>query len=139
MRPVTLETFAYLSSENVKIRTDKTIICADLSINGKILSHWEVGSELDAPGSRSGPVVSSCEDRNKPRGSVKYGEFLDQLSDFKLKEASDAWSCKTVARYDFSVRMKENLTKKSILRLCTIRSEAVPVYWLAQRMNVLET
>jgi hypothetical protein len=37
---------------------------------------------LDASGLGYGPVADSCEQGNELSGSIKHGEFLDQLSDY---------------------------------------------------------
>jgi len=37
--------------------------------------------ELHTSGSKYGPVAGSCKHDNEPSGSVKGGEYLDQLSD----------------------------------------------------------
>jgi hypothetical protein len=34
---------------------------------------------LDLSGSRQGPVSSSCEHGNELMGSIKFGEFLDEV------------------------------------------------------------
>jgi hypothetical protein len=42
----------------------------------------EIGWEgLDSSGSGQGPVAGCCEHGNEPSGSIKGGEFLDQLSE----------------------------------------------------------
>jgi hypothetical protein len=44
-----------------------------------------VGScEVDASGSGYRPVADSCEHGNEPSGSIKGGNFLEQLSDYQL-------------------------------------------------------
>jgi hypothetical protein len=38
-------------------------------------------------------VAGSCEHDNEPSGSIKGGEFLDQLNDYQdLKDESVPWS-----------------------------------------------
>jgi hypothetical protein len=52
---------------------------------------WECG--LDTSGLRYGPVAGFYEDSNEPSGSVKGGEFIDQLNDCELlKKDSARWS-----------------------------------------------
>jgi hypothetical protein len=43
-----------------------------------------VGCGLDSPGPGLGPVAGSCEHDNETSGSIKGGEFLDQLSDYQF-------------------------------------------------------
>jgi hypothetical protein len=38
--------------------------------------------ELDKSGSGEGLMVWSCENSDKPSGSIKDGEFLDRLSEY---------------------------------------------------------
>ena len=41
---------------------------------------WDVGCYgLIRAGSDQGQVTSTCESSNEPSGSIKFGEFLDQL------------------------------------------------------------
>jgi hypothetical protein len=37
-------------------------------------------------------VVGSCEHDNKPSGSIKYGKFLDSLSDYYFFNECTPWS-----------------------------------------------
>ena len=51
---------------------------------------WGYG--LDRSGSGQGQVVGTCECGNEPSGSIKYGEFLDQLRTvWLLKKDSAPW------------------------------------------------
>ena len=51
------------------------------------------GCGLDRAGSGYGQVVGTCERGNEPSGSIKCGEFLDQLRIGQLlKKDSAAWS-----------------------------------------------
>jgi len=55
----------------------------EIGVEGKIMLEWSVGRcGLDASGSRQVPVVGYCEHGNEHSGSIKGGEFLDQLSDY---------------------------------------------------------
>jgi hypothetical protein len=47
---------------------------------------------LDSSGPEQGPVVGCCEHGNKHSGSIKGGEFHDQLSGFQLLKDSAPWS-----------------------------------------------
>jgi hypothetical protein len=47
---------------------------------------------VDSSGSGYGLVADFCEHSNEPSGSIKGGEFLDQLSDHKLFRDSAPWS-----------------------------------------------
>ena len=48
---------------------------------------------LDRAGSEQGEEAGICEGGNEPTGSIKYGEFLDQLKTGQLaKKSSAAWS-----------------------------------------------
>jgi hypothetical protein len=38
-----------------------------------------LGHELDRSGSEQGQVAGACKHDNEPSGSIKCGEFLDQL------------------------------------------------------------
>jgi hypothetical protein len=40
--------------------------------------------DLDSTGSEQDPVVCSCGQGNEPSGSIKGGEFLDQLRYYQL-------------------------------------------------------
>ena len=52
---------------------------------------WEYG--LDRAGSGQGQVAGTCEYGNELLGSIKCGEFLDQLRTGQLvKNDSAAWS-----------------------------------------------
>jgi hypothetical protein len=48
---------------------------------------------LHSSGSEEGPVAGSCEHGNETSGSINGGEFLDQLSNYKLLKdyASCSW------------------------------------------------
>jgi hypothetical protein len=50
------------------------------------------GRILDLSGSGLGPVAGSFEHGNKPSDSIKGGEFLEQLNDYRLLKYSDPWS-----------------------------------------------
>jgi hypothetical protein len=39
---------------------------------------------MHSAGSLYGPVVGSCEHGNEPSGSMKGGEFLDQINDYQF-------------------------------------------------------
>jgi hypothetical protein len=54
--------------------------------SGRPRRRWEdhldvKGCELGSSGSRQDPVAGSCENGNEPSGSIKGGEFLEQLRD----------------------------------------------------------
>jgi len=55
-----------------------------MGIEGAIGSYrnglWEC--RLDSSGSGLVPVASSCENGDEPSGSIKGGEWFDQLSDY---------------------------------------------------------
>ena len=52
---------------------------------------WGYG--LDRAGKGQGQVVGTCDSGNEPLGSIKCGEFLDQLRTGQLlKEDSAEWS-----------------------------------------------
>ena len=51
---------------------------------------WVYGLDWAGPGQRQ--VADACECGNEPSGSVKYGEFLDQLQTSQLlKKDSATW------------------------------------------------
>jgi hypothetical protein len=51
------------------------------------------GCGMDSSGSRNWPVVGSCKNGNEASGSIKGGEFLGSLSDYKLlKKGYAPWS-----------------------------------------------
>jgi len=51
------------------------------------------GYGLNASGSGQGPVADRSEQGSEPSGSMKGGEFLEQLSDYQfLKKDSVPWS-----------------------------------------------
>jgi len=56
----------------------------DPGIDGRIILRWifrkwDMGYGLDQAGSGHGQVVGICECGNEPSGSIKCGEFLDEL------------------------------------------------------------
>ena len=52
-----------------------------------------LGYGLDKAGSGWGQVAGTCECGNEPSGSIKFGEFLDQLQTGQLLEKDCAvWS-----------------------------------------------
>ena len=56
------------------------------------LQKWDVMHGLDRAGLGQGQVAGTCEYSNEPSGSVKYGEFLDQLKTGQLlKKDSASW------------------------------------------------
>jgi hypothetical protein len=50
---------------------------------------------LDSTGAGWGPVAGSCQYSNEPSGSIKAGEFLNQLSGYELLKGSApcSWFC----------------------------------------------
>jgi hypothetical protein len=55
---------------------------------------------MDASGSGQGPVAVPCEHCNEPSGSIKGGEFLDQLNDYYLLKMDSApWSYLEIGYY----------------------------------------
>jgi hypothetical protein len=66
---------------------------------GRIGYRWEDNIRMDggrgveSSGVEQGPVAGSCECSNEPSGTIKDGEFLDQVNDcLFLKKDSDPWS-----------------------------------------------
>jgi hypothetical protein len=53
------------------------------------------GCGVDSSGSGKRPVAGSCEHGNETSGSIRSGEFLDQLGDYKLVR-KDSCSMETV-------------------------------------------
>jgi hypothetical protein len=58
----------------------------NLAVDGRIILEWILGNrvgrcEMDSFGSGWGSVTASCEHGNETLGSIKGGQFLDQLSD----------------------------------------------------------
>jgi len=56
----------------------------DTGVDGRIILRQifrklDVGYGLDRAGSRLGELTCSCDSGNEPSGSIKCGEFLDQL------------------------------------------------------------
>jgi hypothetical protein len=47
---------------------------------------------LDSYGPGKGPVTGSCNLSNEASGSIKGGEFLDQLGDYQHLTDYGAWS-----------------------------------------------
>jgi hypothetical protein len=56
----------------------------DLEVDEKTLHKQIRECGLDSSCSRQGPVASFCKRGNEPSGSIKYGEFLYQLSNYWL-------------------------------------------------------
>lgn len=49
--------------------------------------------DFGVPRDLEGPMVGSCEHDNEPYGSIKYGEFIYQLSYYQLlKKVITTWS-----------------------------------------------
>jgi hypothetical protein len=57
---------------------------------GKII-HTVWGCGLDSTGSGRGPVMGSCEHSNEPPVFIKGGEFLKQLSNYKILKELVCW------------------------------------------------
>ena len=57
------------------------------------------GNGLDRSGLGQGQVAGACECGNEPSGSIKWGEFLDQLKTGQLLEKDCAAWNKEVSRY----------------------------------------
>jgi hypothetical protein len=49
-----------------------------------MLKKWGQGHGVHSSGSGQGPVTSSCEHGKEASGSIKCGEFTDQLGDYLL-------------------------------------------------------
>ena len=52
----------------------------------RIFKKWGGGHGLDLSGSGYGQVAGSCECGNEPLGSIKRGEFLDQLRNLSASQ-----------------------------------------------------
>jgi hypothetical protein len=57
-----------------------------------ILKNRVLGCSLDSSGSGQGPVAGCCEHGEKPSGSTKGREFINQMIDYQLlKEDCTVW------------------------------------------------
>ena len=96
---------------------------------------WVYGLDWAGLGQRQ--VADACECGNEPSGSVKYGEFLDQLQTSQLlKKDSAPWSkyqqtnnCPvTTLLGTFSKLQKKGLLVSSCLVL-SVRKEQLGSHW----------
>ena len=74
---------------------------------------WVYGLDWAGPGQRQ--VADACECGNEPLGSVKYGEFLDQLQTSQLlKKDSAPWS---------------KLVSINVFTACNLRAQVAMFHW----------
>ena len=74
---------------------------------------WVYGLDWAGPGQRQ--MVDACECGNEPSGSMKCGEFLDQLQTSQLlKKDSAPWS-KQVSKYTCLCESQPNLFEKDFV------------------------
>ena len=79
-----------------------------------------VGYGLDRAGSGQGQVVGICEYGNEPSGSLKYGEFLDQLKTGQLrKKGSAPWSSKYIfSLHAYYTGSTEGTKEHAVISIC---------------------
>ena len=73
---------------------------------------WVCGLDWVGPG--QGQVADACECGNEPLGSIKCGEFLDQLQTSQLlKKDSAPWSKYTVASGWIFINIKDLFLRRA--------------------------